>query len=120
MKKSLVALAALAVVGAASAQSSVTLYGYGDMGIGQSVQSVAHAITGTSEETQFNPSLADVGGVRIGMRGSEDLGGGLKANFQLESNAYDENGNGSGFNRATWFGISGGFGAVQLGRQVRN
>ena len=113
MKKSLVALAALAVVGAASAQSSVTLYGYGDMGIGQDV--------GLDQKVQFNPTtVCDVCGIRIGMKGSEDLGGGLKANFQLESNAYDENGNGSGFNRATWFGISGGFGAVQLGRQVRN
>jgi predicted porin len=112
MKKSLVALAALAVIGAASAQSSVTLYGYGDMGIGQSV--------GTGEKSQFNPKTADVGGVRIGMKGTEDLGGGLKANFQLESNAYDEAGNGSGFNRATWFSISGGFGEVRLGRQARN
>ncbi len=113
MKKSLVALAALAVVGAASAQSSVTLYGYGDLGIGQSV--------GTGEKSQFNPGLADMGGIRIGMKGSEDLGGGLKANFQLESNSYDgDTGSGSGFNRANWFSISGGFGEVRLGRQVRN
>jgi predicted porin len=113
MKKSLVALAALAVVGAASAQSSVTLYGYGDLGVGQSV--------GTGEKSQFNPGLADVGGIRIGMKGSEDLGGGLKANFQLESTAYNESGTGSGdFKRATWFSVSGGFGEVRLGRQARN
>ncbi len=112
MKKTLLAVAAMAVVGAASAQSSVTLYGYGDLGVGQSV--------GLDQKFQFNPGLADVGGIRIGMKGSEDLGGGLKANFQLESNAYDEVGNGSGFNRATWFSISGGFGELRLGRQARN
>lgn len=113
MKKSLVALAALAVVGAASAQSSVTLYGYGDLGIGQSV--------GLNQTVQFNPGTADVAGIRIGMKGSEDLGGGLKANFQLESNSYDgDTGAGSGFQRANWFSISGGFGEIKLGRQVRN
>jgi predicted porin len=116
MKKSLVALAALAVVGAASAQSSVTLYGYGDLGFGQSV-----VPTGGAQDFKFNPSLADVGGIRIGLKGSEDLGGGMKANFQMESNAYNgDTGSGSGFNRANWFSLSGGFGEVRLGRQVRN
>jgi predicted porin len=116
MKKSLVALAALAVVGAASAQSSVTLYGYGDLGFGQSVVN-----SGASQDFRFNPSLSDVGGIRIGLKGSEDLGGGMKANFQMESNAYNgDTGSGSGFNRANWFSLSGGFGEVRLGRQARN
>ena len=123
MKKSLVALAALAVVGAASAQSSVTLYGYGDLGVGQNMEGV-NPLTGVRQGSQgkrFNPNTSDAKGIRIGLKGSEDLGGGLKANFQLESNSYDGNsGVGSGFQRANWFSISGGFGEVRLGRQVRN
>ena len=111
-KSFIVALAALAA-SASFAQSSVTLYGYGDMGVGKSV--------GTGEKTQFNPGTADVGGIRLGMKGSEDLGGGMKANFQLETNGINEAGAGDGgYGRAAWFGLSGGFGAVQLGRQARN
>jgi len=112
MKKTLIALAALAAT-ASFAQSTVTLYGYGDMGVGKSV--------GTGEKTQFNPGTADVGGIRLGMKGSEDLGGGMKANFQLETNGISETGAGDGgYGRAAWFGLSGSFGAVQLGRQARN
>ncbi len=107
------ALAVLTVSTASFAQSSVTLYGYGDMGIGKNV--------GTNTKTQFNPTTADVGGIRLGLKGSEDLGGGLKANFQLETNAINEAGVGDGgYGRAAWFGLSGGLGTVQLGRQARN
>jgi predicted porin len=113
MKKSLIALAVLAASGAAFAQSSVTLYGYGDMGVGKSV--------GTAQANQFNPGTADVGGIRWGMRGSEDLGGGLKATFGMETNAINEAGVGDGgFGRGAFFGLSGAFGTVQLGRQARN
>ena len=61
------------------------------------------------------------------MRGSEDLGGGLKANFQLESTIANDTGAAPGafgtpaqpslFDRAAIVGVSGGFGAVTLGRQ---
>lgn len=114
MKKSLIALAVLAAAsGAAMAQSSVTLYGYGDFGYGRG--------TTPGDKTQMNAS-ADVGGFRIGLRGTEDLGGGLRTNFQLESEAFGETGaNGTGlqFTRAAWVGLEGGFGQVKLGRQVR-
>ncbi len=111
--RNLAALAAVAASTCAFAQSSVTLYGYGDMGVGKSV--------GTSEKTQFNPGTADVGGIRLGLKGSEDLGGGLKANFQLETNGINEAGVGDGgYGRAAWFGVTGGFGTLQLGRQARN
>jgi predicted porin len=70
---------------------------------------------------------------RVGFRGTEDLGGGMKANFQLEMGIRVDDGavtNGSGnapssgnsggnvFGRNAWGGISGGFGEVRLGRQV--
>ena len=81
MKKSLIALAALAAVGAASAQSSVTLYGVVDIGYG------SHK-TETRDGSGVIRSSGLIDGAnagnRIGFRGTEDLGGGLKANFVVE------------------------------------
>jgi len=112
MKKSLIALAVLAASGAAMAQSSVTLYGIADVWVGN--VSVDDGTTDTSR------TLMHSGGVstsRWGMKGSEDLGGGLKANFQLESSInMDDGTTGSGFNRQAWVGFSGNFGDVRFGR----
>jgi predicted porin len=55
-----------------------------------------------------------------GMKGSEDLGGGMKANFDLQSDALTNNGetHSSGlFRRSAWVGLSAGWGEVKLGRQ---
>lgn len=112
MKKTLIAVAALAST-AAFAQSNVSLYAYGDYGLGKSV--------GTSEKSQMNPNTGDVNGIRTGMTGKQDLGGGMAVSFQLETNTFSEAGVGDGgYGRANWVGLSGGFGTVQLGRQVRN
>jgi predicted porin len=112
MKKTLIALAALAST-AAFAQSNVSLYAYGDFGLGQSV--------GVDQKGQMNPNTGDVNGIRMGMQGKQDLGGGMAVSFQLEANTYSETGAGDGgYGRATWVGLGGGFGTVQLGRQVRN
>ena len=81
MKKSLIALAALAAVSAASAQSSVTLYGLIDVGYG------SHTTTTRDGSGSIKSAgVMDGGnaGNRIGFRGTEDLGGGLKANFVIE------------------------------------
>jgi len=76
MKKSLIAFAALATIaGTASAQSSVTLYGRVDLSVGK--------YAGTEAKTMTNGS-----GSRFGVRGVEDLGGGLSAFFNIE-NRYD-------------------------------
>ena len=115
MKKSLIALAVVAASGAASAQSTVTIYGLLDANINSTK---AGGLTQTK---------IDSGGVqtsRFGFKGSEDLGGGLKANFKLESGfrldtgAIPNNGptNSSLFSRQAWVGVSGGFGEVQLGK----
>jgi predicted porin len=119
MKKSLVALAALAVVGAASAQSSVTIYGTLDVGYGartangvdSKFQQQSSGSTSTTGSTSNSTS-------KIGFRGTEDLGGGLKANFGLETGGLDlETGsNALNFSRASWVGVSGGFGDIKLGR----
>lgn len=116
MKKTLVLASLLAAFGAASAQSSVTLYGYGDQGYGRSIA----ASSGASAVTQMNPGTADVGGVRIGLRGTEALGGGLSAKFGLETGtvAGDTGATALDFSRAAWFGLAGGFGDVRVGRHA--
>ncbi len=127
MKKSLIALAVMAAAGAASAQSSVQLYGIADLWFG-SVKSegIAHNLDANDK---YDPTYDGVrqtvlesGGVntsRWGIKGSEDLGGGLKANFKLEQGFYMDDGavkNGTGFTRQAYVGLSGGFGEVQLGK----
>ncbi len=110
MKKSLIALAVLAASGAAMAQSSVTLYGIADVWVGR--VNTDNGVTDTST------TLMHSGGVstsRWGMKGTEDLGGGLKANFQLESAVNIDDGASAGFNRQAWVGFSSGFGDVRLG-----
>lgn len=81
MKKSLIALAALAAVSAASAQSSVTMYGVLDIGYGsQKGQNRDGSVTLKSSGVLEGANA----GNRIGFRGTEDLGGGLKADFVIE------------------------------------
>ncbi|MBN3770227.1 MULTISPECIES: porin [Burkholderia] len=114
MKKSLLALVALgAFAGAAHAQSSVTLYGIIDEGLlfnnnagGKHLYSMASGV---------------MQGSRFGMRGTEDLGGGLKAIFTLE-NGFDVNSGKLGqgglmFGRQAYVGLSSQYGTVTLGRQ---
>ena len=81
MKKTLVALAALATVGAAFAQSSVTLYGKIDWEVVSKRATTAAGVT-TNPGLQVNS--AGLSGSRWGMKGSEDLGGGLSAIFDLQ------------------------------------
>jgi predicted porin len=123
MKKTLVALAALAAVGTASAQSTVTLYGVADVWLGSTK---TETLTG-GNLTGTRLTKLDSGGYngsRFGLRGTEDLGGGLKANFVLEqgidvdSGGFASNSAGKQFGRQAYVGFSGGFGEVRLGRQT--
>lgn len=118
MKKTLVALAALAVMGAASAQSTVTLYGKVDANIKSSSSTTAAGVT-TDKGLQVGSG--GMSGSRWGLKGTEDLGGGLKANFQLEQGFTIDDGAAQGtnlaFRRQAWLGLSGSFGSVSLGRQ---
>lgn len=130
MKKTLIALAALAATaGVAHAQSSVTLYGVADAFVGQENVKVQSATTNTS----ISNSKVDGSGLsssRWGMRGSEDLGGGMAAVFTLEggfgidSGALANAGGSSAtasasvlFGRTASVGLKGSFGEVRLGRQ---
>jgi predicted porin len=83
MKKSLLALAVLgAFAGAASAQSSVTIYGLLDLAItkGNGGTAANPGANGTSKAWTMKQSSSS----RLGFRGTEDLGGGLSAQFQIE------------------------------------
>jgi predicted porin len=175
MKKSLIALAALAAT-SAFAQSSVTLYGIVEAGVDLGYNRTVDTVTTTRGFTAAgaaatSPSLTaptyvnnvltfgaavNTGNVvnrteqkngmrvqdgndqgsgtsRVGFRGTEDLGGGMNANFQLEMGlrlddgaitggqaAVPSSGNsgGNAFGRNAWGGISGGFGEFRIGRQV--
>jgi len=111
MKKSLIALAVLASTGAAMAQSSVTLYGIVDVNL-QSAKT-----TGTPRQTL--ESSGGINGSRFGFKGTEDLGGGLKALFVLEGGFNVDTGSsgkaGSIFNRLSYVGLGGSFGEFDIG-----
>ncbi|WP_288252229.1 porin [uncultured Hydrogenophaga sp.] len=117
MKKSLIALAVLGTCGAAMAQSSVTLYGMADVWVGRTkAEATVGGVSASASE-----SVLESGGFntsRLGFKGSEDLGGGLKANFNLEGALAMDNGTAGGlrFDRQSWVGLSGGFGEIQLGK----
>lgn len=111
MKKSLLALAALtAFAGAASAQSSVTLFGIVDAGFARLSVSGGQTKTGLTN-SGYNSS-------RLGFRGVEDLGGGLKAGFWIEGQLTNDDGNAAGMNwqRRSTVSLMGGFGEIRLGR----
>jgi predicted porin len=112
MKKTLIAAAVLAASGAAMAQSSVEIYGTVDLWVG----SVKDTAVSNDRTTRLDSNGMDTS--KLGFRGSEDLGGGLKANFNLEAEIGPDAGGGleNGFDRISWVGLSGGFGEVQLGR----
>ena len=129
MKKSLIALAVLAAAGAASAQSSVTLFGIVDA-------TLAFGRGDTSDKTQLTNS--GYNSSRLGFRGTEDLGGGMSASFWLEAGVNNDNGTGAAtntnnqasggalagmngsqgltFNRRSTVSLAGGWGELRLGR----
>lgn len=85
MKKSLLALAVLgAFAGAASAQSSVTIYGQIDQGIARTNGGTAGNNFLGADGTSKAWKLRESHGSRLGFRGNEDLGGGLSAQFLIE------------------------------------
>jgi predicted porin len=114
MKKRLVAYAVLMLgTNAALAQTSVNIYGIVDAGFVRETGGAAGSI---------NKITSGVGSAsRIGFKGSEDLGGGLSANFTLETGSKIDTGeldaSNTIFNRQAFVGLKGHFGAVALGRQ---
>lgn len=138
MKKSLISLAALGLsAGAVNAQSSVTIYGIVDV-------AASKANSGQSNLSYYSDwqvgrpnqwTLHSASSSRLGFRGSEDLGDGLRANFLLEMRFQPDSGtieprdgvtfsggtrsyNGGFFNAQSYVGLSGNFGEVRLGRNA--
>jgi predicted porin len=154
MKKTLIALASVAALGAAHAD--VTLYGVIDMGVASANNGLSSDVNNPSN-LNFYPSTAQSGTTgratsmtngamqasRWGLKGSEDLGSGMKANFVLESGldiaggvnpndhallssnngktvygAGDSSLNGGMFDRQSTVGLSGDFGSIDAGYQL--
>lgn len=113
MQKKLIALAVAGLVSApAFAQSNVTIYGVAD----------ASMVWGDHGDNEFTGIYSGIlSGSRLGFRGTEDLGNGLKAVFTLEQGFTIDDGGESdstkAFQRQAFVGLSGGFGTVSLGRQ---
>jgi predicted porin len=110
-----IGLTAMCGVGSASAQSNVTLYGIIDAALAHTsnADAAGNAITKMPSLTGSLPS-------RFGLRGTEDLGGGLSAVFTLENGFTPDTGSlGQGgrlFGRQAWVGLRGKWGTLQLGR----
>jgi predicted porin len=126
MKKSLIALAVLTASGISFAQSSVTMFGVVDAAYAKGTGSL-------TDKTQLKNS--GYNSSRFGVRGTEDLGGGLKASFWLEAGVNNDDGTASAsntnnqavtaanagtqgltFNRRSTLSLEGGFGELRLGR----
>lgn len=118
MKQTLFALALLgSASGLAHAQSNVTLYGTFDGGLRNLTNTTA---AGDSKLTVGSNGLYLAN--RLGFSGTEDLGGGLRARFVLESGFNTgtgalDNANGVLFNRSAWVGLAGAWGTLNIGRQ---
>lgn len=101
----------LSCAGAACAQSSITIYGSVDAGL-SSMDNQRGANAQRVDSGNRSPD-------RLGFRGVEDLGGGYKALFQLESGFNVDDGamkrSGVLFNRSSLVGLSGPMGTVTLG-----
>jgi predicted porin len=103
------AIAAVTTAPAAFAQSNVTVYGLVDVGY-------MHQDVGTGGKNSISNETGS-GASHLGFKGTEDLGNGMKADFQLEMQLVVDSGalGGTVF-RQSWVGLGGGFGHVTLGR----
>ena len=124
MNKTLIALAALLALGsgAARAQSSVQIYGIVDTGVayvGTAAAPNAANPRATGSQVRVDSGLLQSS--RLGFRGSEDLGGGLRATFALEGGLALDSGSftqgGLPFGRRSTVGLQGWLGDLQFGRR---
>nr|WP_091997224.1 porin [Paraburkholderia lycopersici] len=114
-------MASVLFAGAAHAQSNVTLYGVIDGGLLYTSKTLDPA-TGGNAGKQFSFVDSGTAPSQFGLMGTEDLGGGLKAEFRLESGFSVANGgfndsNGNLFGRQAYVGLANRFGELKLGLQ---
>lgn len=111
MKRTLVLTALAAACLAANAQSSATLFGIVDASL---------RYTKNGDQTVYSLASGGASTSRIGFRATEDLGGGLKAGFWLESGFNVDTGTQSDatrlWNRRATVSLLGGFGELRMGR----
>ena len=126
MKKSLLALAVLgAFAGVANAQTNVTVYGVADIGFGRDRTLDVNKFDATrgakigNKSQMLGNSAMNNGNSRLGFRGTEDLGGGLKASFNFEQGINLETGatEANTYARQANVSLGGNWGTVTFGRQ---
>jgi len=129
MKLKIASSAALLAFAAASAhaQSSVTLYGVLDTGVIWQSTNVATFVPNAAQNRNLGSRVGlNEGGSMFGLTGSEDLGGGYRANFKLQgsfsltngrSGLPDAPGASSLFTQVSTVGLQGWFGRIDFGRQ---
>lgn len=126
MKRTILAIAACSACGTLQAQPSVTLYGVADVNL----EYVNHVGTPPQASNNFNPGPGNsvfrensggLSGSRWGLRGTEDLGGGLKSIFVLEGGFNIDTGvsqqGGRLFGRQAFVGLQSSYGQIAFGRQ---
>ncbi|WP_018871283.1 porin [Thioalkalivibrio sp. ALgr3] len=122
MQKKILAMAVAGAFAAApalaSADDSVTLFGQVKYEVG-AVDGASAADGGSTNRDMVHSGV----GTRIGVRGSEDLGGGITGLFRIQGNLAgqgnlfnDPNTGAFDFNEEVWVGIDGNFGQVRLGQ----
>ncbi len=118
MKKHLLAIAALAAVSGSVAAQNVTMYGVIDNAFQTQSKSGTTGTAGSITSMQRGGLWAPV----WGFTGSEDLGGGLKASFDLQGYVDTDTGVGNQFGgvfgRASWVALSSSAGTLKLGKQL--
>jgi len=119
MKKHLIAAAVAVAVSAPVMAQNVSVYGTLDIG---------YQRADNGSDSYLRSVNGAIATSRLGFRGSEDLGGGLKANFMIQgqlpmatsitttTDARTANTSAFSINEETWVGLSGGFGEIRVGR----
>ena len=98
------------------AMAQATIYGNIDQAYTKSRTTAA----GTQTSSTTKMTSYQMGGSQIGVKGEEDLGSGLKASFLQELNVLTDTDTGAVGTRQAYVGLSGGFGAVRIGKQYSN
>mgnify|MGYP002583872976 FL=1 len=116
MKKTLAALAVLGAFAGSAAAADVTLYGVVDLGLNYQYSKVGDA----DAVNTFKEQAGQNSGSRFGLKGTEDLGNGVKVGFILENGFAADDGtmsqNGRLFGRESNLFVTGDFGTLSMGR----
>ena len=115
MKKTLVAVAAMAAVTGAMADGA-TLYGVIDQAYNVTKSSGGSAGVGVQSSTKTSFGASQMGQSLLGVKGSEDMGNGMKASYLYEFGLSTDT-SATPTNRQSFVGLSGGFGAIRIGKQ---